>query len=115
MEIVGPSGDPRLAAVPEHAGNRSHQGQCPFLRKHGTQQQGGSREIGATAKWVDGTGFGAGCINPRGRLKNVPQGLKPRYLCAFCGTAEAVPFYKTIYASSSVSAEAARLLPVESS
>jgi len=41
-----------------------------------------------------------GCINARSRLKNAPQGLKPRCLCAFHGTAKAVPFQNRIYATS---------------
>jgi hypothetical protein len=31
----------------------------------------------------------------------IPQGLKPSVLQAHCGTAEAVPFQNTIYATSS--------------
>jgi four helix bundle protein len=42
-----------------------------------------------------------GCINASRRLRSFPQGLKPRYLCGFRGTAEAVPFQSTIYATSS--------------
>jgi hypothetical protein len=43
----------------------------------------------------------AGCMS-RSRLKNVPQGLKPHCLCAFRGTAKAVPFQNRIYAASSI-------------
>jgi hypothetical protein len=43
---------------------------------------------------------GIGCINPRSRLKNVPQGLKPQALRARCGTTEVVPFHGSIYAAS---------------
>jgi hypothetical protein len=43
----------------------------------------------------------AGCINARSRLRNLPQGLKPRCFCAFVGTAEAVPFQNRIYATGS--------------
>ena len=67
---------------------------------------------------------GTGCINPRGRFKNVPQGLnrlrknsdsqakigkcipqglKPTLICSTCGTTEVVPFRGAIYATSSSS------------
>jgi hypothetical protein len=34
-------------------------------------------------------------------MQNVPQGLKPHIYWAFCGTAEAVPFRKQVYATTS--------------
>ena len=34
-------------------------------------------------------------------IKNLPSGAKARCLCAFCGTAEAVPLQNRIYATSS--------------
>ena len=47
-----------------------------------------------TAKQVYEMASRTDCIKPRSRLKNVPQGLKPRCLCTFRGTAKAVPFQK---------------------
>jgi hypothetical protein len=47
------------------------------------------------------SGARTGCINASRRLRSFPQELKPRYLCGFRGTAEAVPFQSTIYATSS--------------
>jgi len=37
-------------------------------------------------------------IRPSSQSRNFAQGLKPRHsmLCAVCGPAEAVPFYKTL-------------------
>jgi hypothetical protein len=34
----------------------------------------------------------AGCINPRGRLKNVPQGLKPAVYAPFMARLKPCPF-----------------------
>ena len=41
------------------------------------------------------------CINSRGGLKDVPQGLKSQVLCGSCGTTEVVPFHGGIYTTSS--------------
>jgi hypothetical protein len=43
-----------------------------------------------------------GCINAGRPAQNIPQRLKPQLLRRFCGTAKAVPFQNTIYATSSM-------------
>ena len=44
---------------------------------------------------------GGCCINAARPVQSIPQGLKPRILCAFCGTAKAVPFQSLIHATTS--------------
>jgi hypothetical protein len=58
--------------------NRSHQWQCPFLRKCGTQQQGGSQKDGGLAKSVYETRPGACARVPRNRRKRRTSGVARR-------------------------------------
>ena len=58
-------------------------------------------------------GSRAGCINASQPVQNIPQGLKPQVLCAFCGTAKAVPFQNPIYATISSLLLALSLVEVE--
>ena len=57
----------------------------------------------------------AGCADGSGNCKSVPQGLKPRHLWAFHGTAKAVPLQNNVYVSSSRSAAnaAQETIPVD--
>lgn len=65
---------------------------------------GGRRDAGVAAQ---GAAAGAlrddqsraGRINPIGRLRGIPQVLKPALLLAVVGTTKVVPFYTTIYAT----------------
>ena len=43
----------------------------------------------------------ADCISAPRSVRSIPQGLRPKVLFGFCGTAEAVPFQDLIYATSS--------------